>query len=58
MSATAKAEVLEKVAASQAPIRQMLRQMGVPKSTYYRWCARTTPPDVHPVGSHGTDLQK
>ncbi|MCH8228881.1 MAG: transposase, partial [Chloroflexi bacterium] len=45
MSATAKAEVLEKVAASQAPIRQILRQMGVPKSTYYRWCARTTPPD-------------
>ena len=45
MSATAKAEVLEKVAASQAPIRQTLRQMGVPKSTYYRWRTGTRAPD-------------
>ena len=37
MSATKKAEIMEKVAASHAPIRQILRQMGVPKSTYYRW---------------------
>ena len=45
MSATAKAEVLEKVAASQAPIRQTLRQMGVPKRTYYRWRTGTRAPD-------------
>ncbi|MCH8116464.1 MAG: DDE-type integrase/transposase/recombinase, partial [Chloroflexi bacterium] len=45
MSATAKAEVLEKVAASQASIRQTLRQMGVPKSTYYRWRTGTRAPD-------------
>jgi len=36
MSATKKAEIMEKVAVSHAPIRQILRQMGVPKSTYYR----------------------
>ena len=40
MSATAKVEILEKVATSRAPIRRTLRQMGVPKSNYYRWRAR------------------
>ena len=44
MSATTKVEVLEKVAASQAPIRRTLRQMGVPKSNYYRWRARIRVP--------------
>ena len=41
MSAAQKTEVLTKVAASRAPIRQVLRQLGVPKSTYYRWRSGT-----------------
>ena len=44
MSATAKVEILEKAAASRAPIRRTLRQMGVPKSNYYRWRARIRVP--------------
>ena len=44
MSATAKVEILEKVAASRAPIRRTLRQMGVPKSNYYRWRTRIRVP--------------
>ncbi len=42
MSTTKKAEIMEKVQASRAPVRQVLRQLGVPKSTYYRWCTRIT----------------
>ena len=45
MSATKKAEVLEKVRASRVSVRQTLRQMGVPKSTYYRWRSGTRAPD-------------
>ena len=41
MSAARKAEVLEKVATSTAPTLQVLRGLGVPRSTYYRWRART-----------------
>ena len=41
MSAARKAEVLEKVATSTAPTLQVLRGLGVPRSTYYRWQART-----------------
>jgi len=44
MSAVEKAEVLEKVAASPLPTRQALRELGVPKSTYYRWRARSRAP--------------
>ena len=43
MSATNKAAVMEKVQASRVPVRQVLRQLGVPKSTYYRWHTGTTP---------------
>jgi len=43
MSATKKAAVMEKVQASRAPVRQVLRQLGVSKSTYYRWRTPTTP---------------
>ena len=43
MSATKKAAVMEKVQASRMPVRQVLRQLGVPKSTYYRWRTGTTP---------------
>ena len=43
MSATKKAEIMQKVQASRAPILQVLRQMGVPKSTYYRWRSSSAP---------------
>ena len=52
MSTVEKAEVLEKVAASPAPTRQVLRDLGVPKSTYYRWRARSRSPN-RPQGSSG-----
>ncbi len=45
MSAARKAEILEKVAASSAPTRQVLKEFRVPKSTYYRWCAGARSPD-------------
>ena len=44
MSAARKAEILEKVATSPASKRSVLKKLGVPKSTYYRWIARTRPP--------------
>ena len=37
MSAPKKAEIMQKVQTSRAPIRKVLRQLDVPKSTYYRW---------------------
>ena len=36
MSATKKAEIMQKVAMSRAPTLRALRELGVPKSTYYR----------------------
>ena len=45
MSATRKAEIMEKVTASRAPVRQVLRQLDVPKSTYYRWRTRANVSD-------------
>ena len=36
--------MLKEVQASTAPTRQMLKQLGVPKSTYYRWRVMTRPP--------------
>ena len=44
MSAERKAEILEKVATSAASTRQVLGELGVPRSTYYRWRARTGSP--------------
>ncbi len=44
MSAARKAEILEKVATSPASKRSVLKKLGVPKSTYYLWIARTRPP--------------
>ena len=41
MSAARKAEALEKVAASTIPTRQVLKGLGIPKSSYYRWRAGT-----------------
>ena len=41
MSAAERSEVLERVEASSMPTRQALRDIGVAKSTFYRWRART-----------------
>ena len=46
MSAAERAKVLERVGASSTPTRQMLQELGVPKSTYYRWRARTYSSDT------------
>lgn len=40
MSASQKTAVLARVARSQLPRRRVLRDLGVPKSTYYRWLRR------------------
>ena len=40
MSAAGKASILANVASSRLPKRQVLRDLGVPKSTYYRWLKR------------------
>ena len=40
MSATEKAEVLTRVASSPRSRRKVLRELGIPKSTYYRWLRR------------------
>ena len=40
MSTDEKAQVLEKVEASRGPKRKVMAELGVPKSTYYRWRAR------------------
>ena len=47
MSATQKAEVLAKVASSPLPKRQMLRDLGIPKSAYYRWSRRQGHQGLH-----------
>ena len=41
MSALEKTEVLARVASSPMPKRKVLRELGVPKSTYYRWLRRS-----------------
>ena len=40
MSAPEKAEVVAKVSSSPLPKRKVLRELGIPKSTYYRWLRR------------------
>ena len=40
MSGSQKTAVLAKVASSQLPKRRVLRDLGVPKSIYYRWLRR------------------
>ena len=49
MSGAEKAEVLTKVASSPLPKRKVLRELGVPKSTYYRWLRRK---DHHRLEDH------
>jgi len=40
MSAGEKTAILAKVASSRLPRRQVLKEIGIPKSTYYRWLRR------------------
>ena len=40
MSAVEKAKVLARVASSSLPKREVLSELGVPRSTYYRWLRR------------------
>ena len=40
MSSAEKAEALTKVASSSLPRRKVLGELGVPRSTYYRWLRR------------------
>ena len=40
MSAAEKETVLSKVASSPLPKRRVLRELDIPKSTYYRWLRR------------------
>ncbi|MCH7653972.1 MAG: helix-turn-helix domain-containing protein, partial [Chloroflexi bacterium] len=40
MGADEKTEVLERVEASPGSKRRVMAELGVPKSTYYRWRAR------------------
>ena len=40
MSSAEKESILASVASSTLPKRQVLRDLGVPKSTYYRWLRR------------------
>ena len=40
MSGEDKASILATVASSPVPKRQVLRELSVPKSTYYRWLKR------------------
>ena len=40
MSGSEKAEVLSRVASSPLPKRRVLGELGVPRSTYYRWLRR------------------
>jgi len=42
MSAVEKREILALVAGSGLPRRRALAQLGIPKSTYYRWLKRQT----------------
>ena len=44
MSAARRAEILQGVTASPAPTRQVLKEPGIPKSTYYRWRAGARSP--------------
>jgi transposase InsO family protein/predicted DNA-binding transcriptional regulator AlpA len=43
MSGAARAEVIEKVKASVLPVKKILAELGVPRSTYYRWIKKKPP---------------
>ena len=58
MSGAEKAEVLLRVASSGLPKRKVLGELGVPRSTYYRWLRRKEQPglenDAGGGNPHGT----
>ena len=60
MSAAEKAEVLTKVASAPRPKGKVLRELAIPKSTYYRWLRRQDHQGLEDlqeeVGDHGTVL--
>jgi len=59
MSAQEKREILALVAASQLPRRSALAQLGLPKSTYYRWLRRKTEGRLQDTrGGSGTPWNK
>ena len=54
MSAAGRAEVLATVASARGSVRRVLRDLGVSKSTYYRWRRRVNtappaPPKLRPI---------
>ena len=53
MSAVEKAEVLVKVTSSPMPKRKVLRELGVPRSTYYRWLRRRERRGLHDDAGRG-----
>ena len=53
MSATEKMEVIEKVATSPLPKSKVLSQLGVPRSTYYRWLKRRDEQDLEDQAGGG-----
>ena len=59
MSGAEKAEVLNKVASSGLSKRRVLGDLGVPRSTYYRWLRRKEQQglddDAGGANRHGTD---
>ena len=59
MSATEKAEVLVTVTSSPTPKRKVLRELGVARSTYYRWLSGGSSEDWRMMreaaGPHGTE---
>ena len=59
MSAAEKAEVLVTVASSPTPKRKVLRELGVARSTYYRWLSGESSEDWRMMreeaGPHGTE---
>ena len=60
MSAVEKSEVLARVASSALPKRKALGELGVPRSTYYRWLRRSEQRGDwmmmrEEAGPHGTD---
>ena len=59
MSAVEKTEVLARVAPSTLPKRKALGELGVPRSTYYRWLRRNDQLGLRMIqeaaSPHGTD---
>jgi len=54
MSAVEKAEVLTRVASSPVPKRKVLMELGIPKSTYYRWLRRQDHQGLEDLPGGGT----